>query len=546
MKILDKIAAISALLIIAAACSGPKDGIHKITVCATTDIHGAYFDSTYVGEASNKTSMANVSTYVKNLRAEGVNPVLVDVGDNLQGDNAAYYFNFVRTDVKHLVPRIFEYIGYDAVVVGNHDIEPGHEVYDKIKKEMKIPYLAANAAFDRDEDGVADVDQDSDDATVYDSYFQPYCLVERDGVRIAIIGMTNANIKNWLSSTQWHGVDFQIISKIAQTVVDDARAKYDPHLVILAVHSGSGSGTDERENEARYLAGHVKGIDIVLNGHDHTAMAEVITTTEGEVAILDAGTKARLIGQVECLVETKGGKVVSKTFGTRLIPSQDIPVDEDYMTFFQNDFNEVKEYANKPFGTLADDIYMEDCIKGPSAYISLVHAVQLDATGADISISAPLVDRGIIRKGTITFNDLTSLYRYENKLYLVGMTGRQVKDFLEFSYDLWINRTSPIFNFDSAEGIIYEVKKSAPKGSRVNIISMSDGTQFDMDKTYKVAMNSYRASGGGYHLRDGALINPEDLVIIDIYKDIRSMMGDYIAKRGEVAPVVTANWKFVE
>jgi 5''-nucleotidase/2'',3''-cyclic phosphodiesterase and related esterases len=533
-------------IVFSAACTGPKDGMHKIVVCTTTDIHGAYFDSTYVGDQANRTSMANVSTYVKNMRADGINPVLIDVGDNLQGDNAAYYFNFVKTDVKHLVPRIYEYIGYDALVVGNHDIETGHEVYDRIKKEIKIPYLAANAAFDKDEDGVADVDEDNDDATVYDPYFQPYCLVERDGIKIAIIGMTNGNIKNWLSSTQWHGIDFQIISDMAQKAVDDARAKYNPHLVILAIHSGTGSEESDRENEAHYLAGHVKGIDILLGGHDHTAIAEVVSNPGGDVVLLNAGTRAGIIGQVDYLLEMKDGKIISRTYETRLIPTQDIPVDEDYMAFFQKDFDEVKEFANKPIGTLTDDIYMSECVKGPSSYISLVHAVQLDATGADISISAPLVDRGVVRKGTLTFNDLTALYRYENKLYLVEMTGRQIKDFLEFSYNDWISGKGHLFNYDSAEGIIYEVSKSAPKGAKVNIISMSDGTPFDMDKTYKVAMNSYRASGGGYHLRDGAGINPDDLVILEKFKDIRSMIGDYISKVGEVTPFVSDNWKFVE
>ena len=82
------------------------DGEYKVTVCATTDVHGAFFDSSYVDNMANKTSLANVSSYLKELRGSGVNPILIDVGDNLQGDNAAYYYNYVATEEAHLLPRI--------------------------------------------------------------------------------------------------------------------------------------------------------------------------------------------------------------------------------------------------------------------------------------------------------------------------------------------------------------------------------------------------------------------------------------------------------
>ena len=181
------------------------DGEYQVTICATTDVHGAYFDSLYVDNMANRTSLSNVSSYMKEVRASGVQPILIDVGDNLQGDIAAYYFNYVATDVPHLMPRIMEYLGYDAVIVGNHDIETGHSVYDRITRELKMPYLAANAAFDRDENGVADMDEDPKSKLVSDAYFLPYCIIDRGNVKVAVIGMTNANIKSWLSESYWNG-----------------------------------------------------------------------------------------------------------------------------------------------------------------------------------------------------------------------------------------------------------------------------------------------------------------------------------------------------
>lgn len=522
------------------------DGEYMVTVCSTTDVHGAYFDSSYVDNLAAKTSLANVSSYLKELRAGGVQPVLIDVGDNLQGDNAAYYFNYVATDVPHIYPRIATYLDYDAIVVGNHDIETGHEVYDRVKQEMTMPYLAANAAFDRDENGKADMDEDPKNKVVSDSYFLPYCTVERGGVKIAVIGMTNGNIKSWLSSTHWHGIDFQVISDIAQRLVDQVIAKEHPQLVVLAVHSGTGAEQADRENEALYLASVLKGVDLVLNGHDHRPVAKEVDNPEGSVVLLDAGTKAVVVGQADFTLTVKNGKVVSKAVDYKLVPMDKYPADPEYVAAFKEDFNAVKAFANRPIGSLSEDIFLADALDGPSSYINLVQTVQLAATGADISFAAPLTNSGVVPKGVVEFQDLVSIYKFENQLYVVELTGQQVKDYLEYSYDNWVNKAGPSYNWDSADGIVYEVSKSAPKGERVRIQSMCDGTPFDLGKTYKVAMTSYRASGGGDLLRDGAKVDPATLVVVDKLKDIRSLIGDYIASREEIVPAVATNWKFVK
>ncbi|MCR5709571.1 MAG: bifunctional metallophosphatase/5'-nucleotidase [Bacteroidales bacterium] len=525
------------------------DGTYTVTVCATTDVHGAYFDSTYVDGEAVRTSLSNVSSYLKQIRAEGVEPVLVDVGDNLQGDNAAYYFNYVDTQTPHVYPRIAAYLGYDAVAVGNHDIETGHDVFDRIAADfdaLKIPYLAANAAFDRDENGKADMDENPGKRPVSDSYFLPYCTVERGGVKIAIIGMTNGNIKSWLSSTTWHGIDFQIISDIAQGIIDHVIAKEKPQLVVLAVHSGTGTEQPDRENEALFLASALKGVDLVLNGHDHRPVAREVENPGGFVVLIDAGNKAKVVGRADFTLTVKNGKVISKSADFKLVPMDNVPVDPGYDAEFRPDFLAVKAFARRPVGNLSEDIFLADALDGPSSYINLVQTVQLAASGADISIAAPLSNSGVVPRGVIEFQDLVSIYKFENQLYVVELTGKQIKDYLEYSYDNWINRSGPSYNWDSADGIIYEVSKSAPKGERVKIISMCDGSPFDPGKTYKVAMTSYRASGGGDLLREGAGVDPASLVVVDKYKDIRSIIGDYIAQKGEIVPSVATNWKFVK
>ena len=193
------------VLAIFSSCCGPKDGEYTFRLLTTNDVHGRYFESLYVDDRTN-TSHLNVSWYADSIRMEhgAENVILVDAGDCLQGDNAAYYYNYVDTESEHLYARMVDHIGYDAVVVGNHDIETGHPVYDRIDVQMKTPFLAANAI--RTDDGKP--------------YFQEYVTLKRHGLRITVLGFTNPNIKNWLSPLLWEGMDFKSLVPFVQETLD--------------------------------------------------------------------------------------------------------------------------------------------------------------------------------------------------------------------------------------------------------------------------------------------------------------------------------------
>ncbi|MBQ0024477.1 MAG: bifunctional metallophosphatase/5'-nucleotidase [Bacteroidales bacterium] len=513
---------------------GGKSSECTVTLCQTTDTHGAYFDSLYVDGEANETSFANVASYLKALRSEGEDPILIDCGDIIQGDNASYFYNFVDTTDRHLAAEILDYLDYDVAVVGNHDVEPGHPVYDRYSRDLNMPLLAANAICTGGKDEGK-------------SYFPEYAIVKRNGVKVAVIGMTNANISQWLPAENWAGLEFQDISTIAQEVIDKVRRKEKPHIVVLAVHSGAGNGEDGLENEAIYLAESLKGVDVVLYGHDHQAGMQVVETSDGrKVSVLNAGTKNENVARCDIHLTLKHGKVKDISFENSLIPMEGYNPDSDYCTFFKPMYAKVREFAGTKVGSLSGGLDFSVCVDGPSAALSLIHAVQLDATGADISFSSPLTTKGNVDPGVVTFRDLVKLYRFENTLNKVSMTGRQIKDYLEYSYDHWVRNDGPYYNFDSAEGIDYEVSRSAAYGERVHIFSMSDGRPFSYDETYSVAMNSYRSSGGGDILEKGAGIVPSDLEILGSYKDIRSLVRDYISQRGNLSPEAASNWKFVK
>ena len=512
----------------------PANGEHLVTVCATTDLHGAYFPENYDGNR-NATSLANVATYLQILRDEtnGQKPVLIDVGDNLQGDNAAFYYNYVDTTAPHVFAEMARDLGYDALVVGNHDIEAGHSVYDRLKRKHHAPMLAANAVH-------------TSGLKVGKPYFKPYHVVLRDRLRIAVIGMTNANIKAWLSEEKWNGIDFIPISEIAQKWVDRVRNRVHPDLVILAVHSGVGTGEGpDVENEALYLASTLQGVDLVLCGHDHRPRVETVSHADGtQTLLIDAGTKARQMGEATFKIEVARHRVSAKSGEARLIDMSAFEPDAAFTERFAPQFEAVRAYALRPIGELTAPLSFEDALDGPSAYMSLIHRTQLFYSGANVSISAPLANRGSLPEGPVTFLDLTRIYKYENLLYTVELTGAQLNAYLEYSYDHWIRRDGPSYNYDSAAGIRYTVDCNAPYGQRVKILSMADGAPFDPAATYSVAMTSYRASGAGNLLSEGAGVDPDSLHVTAVFKDIRSLVGDYLAQ-GPYTPTADDNWTFI-
>jgi 2',3'-cyclic-nucleotide 2'-phosphodiesterase/3'-nucleotidase len=288
-------------IFIVSSCANtkPKDGFYHFEIFATNDLHGRLFDSLYTESARNQYSLSSVSTFITEARKTvGENSViLLDIGDHLQGDNSVFYYNYIDTNEVHIFSKVVNFLKYDAVVVGNHDIEAGHPVYDKINKELKPPYLAANAI----------------DIELNKPYFKPYTIIEREGIRIAVIGMTNPNIKKWLSPDLWRGLSFEEIIPSLENIVKEIREKEAPHLIVAAIHAGLGDEDEyEMENPAKYVAKHVKGIDIVFAAHDHKTFIGKLYNGLDSVLILEGGSRASSLSCANIDIEIKDGLIVSK------------------------------------------------------------------------------------------------------------------------------------------------------------------------------------------------------------------------------------------
>jgi 2',3'-cyclic-nucleotide 2'-phosphodiesterase/3'-nucleotidase len=555
---------LAACALLALSCGRTlKDGDYTLTVLSTNDVHGTWFDSTYV-DSRTRPALTAVKYYVDSVRtADGAgNVLLIDAGDCLQGDNAPYYFNYVDTETPHLFPRLVKYMGYDAVAVGNHDIETGHPVYDRIAADLKkngVDFLAANAI--RNDNGKP--------------YFTPYKVVKKAGLKVAILGYTNANMKAWLTEELWSGMHFEPIVNVIQADVDNIKAKEKPDVMVVVMHSGTGNGDGSQlESEGLDAFRLVKGVDFVLASHDHRPYVEAAP----ESVLLNAGSHSRNVAEGKLHLKVKGHKVVEKTFEAFTIPVLASKADADMKAYFQKDYEAVKAFTLKEVGILNTDLWTRDAYRGMCDYLNLVHTLSIGCKPAEISFAAPLTFNGHVEPGIIKFNDLFTIYPYENQLFVVKMTGAEIQRYLECSYDKWINTVAKAddrllkiearedartqqqrwsfvnrsYNFDSAAGINYTVDVTKPFGERVVISSMADGSAFDPAREYNVAMTSYRASGGGSLMKETGIDTDNiDERVVARYPEIRNILYDYLVENGSIDPEVIGNpavighWEFI-
>ncbi len=557
---MKRLASFIICLLFFAGLSAQQKEIH-FKILETTDIHGNYFPYDFIDEKPGKGSLARVSTYLKQEREKYGNRLLMlDNGDILQGQPSAYYYNYVDTVSQHLCPRILNYMGYNAGTVGNHDIETGPKVYDRLVNQSNFPWLAANAVFDEGK-GTG-------------SYFNPYTIFEIEGVRIAVLGIITPGIPIWLPKSLWPDMHFEDAQKTAAQWVTILKNKEKADVIIGLFHLGMNGNVlanGLNEGQGYNMAREIPDLDIVLIGHDHReAMREIFNLQGEQVVIINAGPHGNNVGDVELTVKMNNGKITGKSITGKLVDMANLEPDPEFMIKFKPDFEAVKTFVSEKIGTATESFRSRDAYFGPSTFVDLIHRVQLELTGADISFAAPLSYDTKIGKGDLFVSDMFKLYKYENFLYTMTLSGQEIKDFLESSYSIWVNQMSnpqdhlfllkkndsgrsqfihPTYNFDSAAGISYTVDVTKPAGQRITMgKKLNNGKAFESDQKYSVAVNSYRGNGGGGHLTNGAGISMNELpsrIVTSTPVDFRYYMMEWIKKNKIIQPEIISDWKFI-
>lgn len=554
------------ILLILVSCS--ETGNISISILETTDVHGVILPYDYIENKELDASLASSLTYIKQVRNEKNAVFLLDNGDNLQGQPEVYYYNFIDTISPHLLTEVMNYMEYDCGTVGNHDVEAGHAVYDRLAKAYNFPLLAANAV----------------DINSGLPYFKPYHIIEKKGIKIAVFGLVTPAIPNWLPPELYKGIEFRDMLETAKKWMP-VILNEKPDLVVGLFHSGWDSSINAykesvslSENGSAAVAYNVPGFDIIFNGHDHKVANEQFVNSIGDtVLILDGGSRAEKIAQADIIFSSERIKGKRRKVITGQIVNVDLyKPDPEFLVNFNTQHEIVDRYVNRVIGYSSSTISSRDSYFGPSAFIDMIHSIQLELTGADISFAAPLSFDVQISEGPITVGDMFKLYRFENMLYTMILSGEEVKRYLEYSYSEWYNTMkSPDdnllklrlgkdgkallingrvwllnqpYNFDSAAGIDYTVDVSKPDGAKITINGFSNGSKFYSNKKYKIAVNSYRGNGGGGHLTKGAGIDEIELrsrLIASTNRDLRYYILKSIETKGTVNPMPLNNWKVI-
>ncbi|MGB9844026.1 5'-nucleotidase C-terminal domain-containing protein [Thermodesulfovibrio yellowstonii] len=513
----------------------------KITVLATSDEHGNVYPIDYYTLKSANRGLAKVYTLIKQARSENPNSILISNGDVIQGTPLTYYFTKIEKDTTHPMMLAMNYMGYDAMVVGNHEIQDyGFDWLMKVVGDAKFPILSANMV----------------NTSTGQYPLKPYIIKEVNGVKIGIIGITTTETNTVTPSYNLKGHIFEDAVETAGKWVKFLRPQVD--ILIVSAHMGFEFGNDTKNfkyieplregNVADAIVQKYPEIDILITGHDHYNIAPFI---RNGVLCVQPSNWGQALAKLDITLEKSGDKwKIVKKEGVNLAVDDKVEAAPEILDLIKEYHEKAVKYVDSPIGEAVETIDGTLCRLQDNAMLDLIHKVQLDVTGADVSIAAMLPTvPPIFPKGEIKVRDIYSLYIYENTLWVKEVTGKDLKDALEWSYRYYntydfgktdtplVNPNIRAYNFDTVQGIEYEIDLTKPIGERV--IKMTyKGKPVSMNQKFKLAVNNYRGNGGGGYtmLAKAPLIWKSD-------EEIRNLIIEYIKKEKYIKPEVDNNWK---
>jgi 2',3'-cyclic-nucleotide 2'-phosphodiesterase/3'-nucleotidase len=527
------------LLVITAflAFSCTQKEAQTFVVLQTTDLHGA------LGR-----EMSGIAGYIKTQQVKyGKNLILLDGGDNFQGTPEVFFANYVDTLHPHIYSELFNWLAYDALTPGNHDIEAGRKVFDKVYSQTRGDVICANAIVER----------------TGEPYYQPYAIYKRKGWKIAVMGILTPFATEWIPENLRGGILIDNPEKAAIYWTKKIYAEENPDILIGLFHTGWGDPFTRDTSESAssigaWIARNVPGFHVICCGHVHDAKTDYLVNVRGDtVHMIEAGARASHIARAEIRIQPRSQGQPLISISTELLPSRELPPYYPYEKKMKSFFDREEKYNSKEFCRLEVPVYSREAMYGPSAWIDEIHRVQLahinsgsaSDIGAGISFVSPAARNLMIHAGPLRMKDFIKALPYENTLSIVRMTGSEIIRFLEYAYALRIDDPrGPAYNFDSAAGILYIVSKSKPAGSRIEILSMADGSSFFPEEEYNVVMSTYRARGGGGHMTVGVGLSADELSERTLWvseKDIRTIFRESLAAKKSVMPQPLDHWRYL-
>lgn len=515
----------------------------EIQILATSDLHGKFVPFDYALNAeSTGGSLAQVATLIKELRTD--NTVVIDCGDTIQANSAELFLE----DEIHPMIQGLNTIGYDVWVPGNHEFNYGMDTFNAAVAQQEATVLCGNV-FNPDGSAVAD----------------NYTIIEKDGVKIGIIGMVTPNITRW-DAANLEG--YTVVDPVEETKKIVAEIKDEVDVLVAAEHMGENNEYGLANSGVNDLANACPELDLIIAAHDHKQFTDVEVNG---VLIVENADSGKSVAQIKLTLEKDAdGKYQIADRKAESYATADYAADEELVAALADADARAKANAEVVIGTLVNGpLAPENEIAGipqarlqETALINLINEVQMYYTDADISASALFIDDANLNSGEIRKCDTALIYKYTNTLYKMQLTGAQLRKWMEWTAtyyntykdgDLTISFNPEMrgYNYDMFSGIKYEINLSKEPGQRIENLTKMDGTPVKDDDTFVVALNNYRASS--QLMTYGDVFEEGDELPILLEMDVRGELGgvreliaDYIAnvKGGKLeAPALTGNWK---
>jgi 2',3'-cyclic-nucleotide 2'-phosphodiesterase/3'-nucleotidase len=548
---------------------------YSLTVMGTTDLHGHVFnwdyfkDAEYKDAAGNAQGLARISTLVNQIRAEKgrENTLLLDAGDTIQGTPLTYYYAKVdpitaKGGPVHPMAQAMNAIGYDAAALGNHEFNYGIETLRKFESQLRFPLLGANAV----------------DAKTLKPAFAPYvmktfCVKGAPPVKVAVLGLTNPGIAIWDKA--------YVQGRLAFPGLEEQAAKWVPKLkslgadvVIVSAHSGS-SGTSSYgdqlpyvENSAALVAQQVPDIDAILVGHAHVEIPELRVTnakTGRTVVLSEPLAFAERLSVFDVSLVFQKGKWAVESVASKVVNTNTVADDPKITKLLGDEHAKVVAYVNQVVGSATETLTTVEARYKDAPIIDLITKVQEDVVKAAlagtsyaslpvIAQASPFSRTSEIPAGEVTIRDLSSLYVYDNTLVAKLLTGAQVRAYLEYSAEYFVQTAAdavvdvekltnannrPDYNYDYVSGLSYEIDVAQAAGSRIRNLTYR-GAALDDAQQFVFAVNNYRANGGGAfpHVASAQELWSEST-------EIRTRISEWVTAKGVLDPkdFASVDWK---
>ena len=529
----------------------------NIKLLGTSDVHGRIVPWSYGADVEDKSgSYAQIATYVKDVRKNNKNVVLVEVGDAIQDNQIEVFAKDKKYYKNHPVPKVLNEMNYDIFVLGNHEFNFGMKALDEILKDIKAKKLTANFYHKKNDK----------------RYIDATTIIEKDGVKLGIIGLSTPMSAKFEEDTgNLKDMKFTSPTEEARTQVEKLKAK-GVDAIIAVTHMGIDNENNIPDTGMRDVINAVDGIDVVIAGHMHK---DVPSETIKNTLITEPHRYGTVVSEVDLtfdINDKKEVKLVKKE--SKTVPVKALEADKKIVEIYKPYHEKLRELNNVVIGQTANEMVPQETKHGVSAAFSkdtglssFINDVEQHYSGADVVTFSfdhqkARMDKGDIKKKDIIFN-----YRYAGgDVTVYELTGKQLKEYMEWSANYFDTiqpgdteyrynaerKKSKYVTYDIFGGVNYKIDLRNPQGSKIVGLTLADGKPVTDDMKLKVGMNSYRfaqlnGKGGIWEGQQIPVLWESKVAMGREKGTIQNMMIDYITnvKKGKIDGLSHNRWEII-